>query len=173
MKYPKSLLANNRKQYPENRIHHKNLMYARHKPGSQWKDLEDFPNFESIRSDQSVNWSAFSIPVWVRFNDAKEYKSDYGVAAYSVYSIRNAHLYNEHLKENSSTVKHMPDDNNYSHCQFHHKDLSKKGRRLFRMTLKHHCTPLIYPKTKYSKLNFLYDFLVMFRHRLLVGYRKI
>ena len=172
MKYPKYLLANNRKQYPEERIHQKNLMYARHKPGPQWEDQDDFPNFDSIRSDQSVNWSAFSIPVWVRFTNTKEYKSDYGVAAYSVFGVRNAHLYNKQLKENSSTVKHIPVDFNYSHCQFHHQNLSKKERRLFRITLKHHCKPLIYPKTRYRKINLFFGLFVMLKHRLLVGFSK-
>jgi hypothetical protein len=123
MVFPECLLQGTRKKLPENRISNINLMYARHKPGSEWKDGDEYPDFSKIKSDQSFNWSAYSIPFWVKFNPKREYLSDYGIIGYSVRIIRLCHQLAEGMEnlEGIYGLRHAPDLENYSHCELYQK----------------------------------------------------
>ncbi|MDA3892586.1 MAG: hypothetical protein PF517_13055 [Salinivirgaceae bacterium] len=172
MRFPNCLSQKNKKVYPETKISLKNRMYARHKPSVDWKDGEEYPDFSKIRTDQSFNWSAFSIPSWAKFNDNKVYYSDYGVAGYSVDTIRNVHKYSSEFEPNSYGVEHKPLTYNYSHCEIYPNNLTKKEKRAYRMLLKHNCIRPIYPRQENSKLKILYDYIIMFIHRMFVVFNK-
>lgn len=169
MRFPKKLLQNERKTYDEEFIHSLNYMYARHKPHSEWKLGEDYPDFTKIKSDQSFNWSAFSIPVWARFNSQKIYQADYGVISYSVYTIRNAHLFDENVPANVFGIHHVPDPNNYSHCELYEiNNHSKIDKRAWRMALKHRCHKPHLPEQKVTFVKILIGNTIMWCHRLLI-----
>ena len=165
MKFPKKLLSKSRPVLSEERIHDKNYMYCRHSVPSQWKEKDEFPQFNTIGLKQSFNWSSFSIPVWTRFTDNKEYKSNHGVAGYSMFTIRNTNQYDISFKNNSWCVKHLPIDNNYSHCELMvFRELNKTQRRAIRMTLKFKCRAIIRPKQKYNRMRLPSDRLKMYIH---------
>jgi hypothetical protein len=142
-------------------------MYARHKPGYDWKDGDDYPDYTKIKPTQSFNWSAFSIPVWTRFNDRKEYLSDYGIMGYSVNSIRNAHHFSRILPEKAFGLRHIPLEYNYSHCEtyFNTAINDNINRREFRYILKTAWEVKIFPYSNVNKLNTLFELLFMIKHR--------
>jgi len=168
MRFPRCLETKGRTPYPEHKINLKNYMYARHKPGYDWNPDEEFPDFSKISSYQSFNWSAFSIPVWVRFNDQKEYKKDYGVIGYSVNTIRNIHIIDKTLPLNSYGIKHKPEEFNFSHSELYPLNITKKHKRIYRLNLKHKCQKKILPYSNVSRLRIFFDYFIMLKHRLLV-----
>ncbi len=143
-------------------------MYSRHKPGIDWRIGDDFPDFGKIKVDQSFNWSAFSIPVWARYTDLKEYKSEYGILGICVRSIRKTHEINTIFDNNSWIVRHDPKQFNYSHCELHLLiELNRCQRRQLRMTLKHKATCLLSPQKEYKLRYLMGDYLIMLYHRLI------
>ena len=161
MKYPTQLLTNGRDKLDRVLIKSDNLLFARHKPGYDWNDGEDLPDFTKIKLDtivpennQSLNWDKFSEPKWVRFNTNQEYQKDYAVIGYLTASIRNISKANNNLTNDLIDVEHNPIDLNYSHCQLEclEKLKSIEGRkkiksikRLLRMALKHNAVVLFKP----------------------------
>jgi hypothetical protein len=168
MQFPKCLIKNNRKDLPENKIKNKHYLFARHKPGREWLIGDEYPDFTKIKSDQSFNWSAFSIPIWVRFNDQMTYLDGYGVVGYSVFTIRKAHKINTGLPENMYGVKHNSLVFNYSHCTLYPINASNQTKRDFRMSLKHKCQKKIYPNSNRPWFKNTFDRLIMFYHRILL-----
>lgn len=170
MNFPENLKWGDQKIYPEHKISKKNYMYARHKPGSDWKDGDEYPDFSKIRSNQSFNWSAFSIPIWVRFNDREEYLKEYGVIGYSVETIRNFH--DDVLVSTTSPygVKHYPLKSNYSHCEMYESKtlITKAEKREFRLKIKHNCIKNLKPYEQRRKTQILLDYVKMYWHRLLI-----
>ncbi len=158
MNFPKGLLANSRAEYPEDFILGFHQVFSRFKPGTQWQLGEEFPNFESIRSDQSFNWCVFSEPYWVRFNDTKAYLEDYGVIGFCVKSIRIAHELNEKIKIEQYSIIHRPIETNYSHCELTRisrnadSTPSKADFREFRIYLKNNCSRKLLPNREVSRL---------------------
>lgn len=168
MKFPKPLLQYNKPTFSASKIHHLTNLYARHKPGSQWKEGDEYPDFDQIRSNQSFNWSAFSLPIWTRFNNRKEYLMDYGVVGYSVYTIKNIHKLDPTIPKSMFGINHKPEPNNYSHCELICKTNVKSHKRAFRMNLKHRCKIHYLP---YQKNNFnknIKDYFIMILHRFIV-----
>jgi hypothetical protein len=140
MDFPSELYQKDRKKLPLHRIKFRNFMYSRHKPDSQWQRGDDYPDFNQIKADQSLNWSAFSIPIWVRFNNQREYLYDYGVVGYPVKAILN--ISDETNKKKLVSLKHEPDPNNYSHCEITPAlgpEMDKATKRLLRLRLKQNC----------------------------------
>jgi len=168
MKFPKSLLQNNKPTLSESKIHSFTNLYARHKPGTQWKEGEEYPDFNQIRSNQSFNWSAFSLPIWTRFNDRKEYLMDYGIVGYSVYTVKNIHKLDQTIPENLFGISHKPDPNNYSHCELYCKTNVRSYKRAFRMKLKHRCKIHYFPNQKVNSSKLFKNYVIMLSHRLLV-----
>lgn len=142
-------------------------MYARH-PKTDWGPDQDFPAFEKISSNQSFNWSAFSIPEWARFTDNQEYRQNYGVAGYYVKTIRKAHELKQDVPRSAYGLKHDPIDNNYSHCVLFPDEIPKKNKKLkraYRAALRHKIKLSIYPNTDRKRiLNYL-DYCGMYIHR--------
>jgi len=172
MRFPGWLRCQNCKPFPEDKIHFKNLMYARHAP-NHWEKRRKFPDVTQIRSDQSFNWSAFSIPVWTRFNNKKEYKENHGVCGYSVYTIRNAHLFNNNLPKNAYGVKHTPIETNFSHCELYSINVGRRNQKLknaYRHALKVNAKPKIYPYQRVSKFTNCIEFFKMLKHQILVWF---
>lgn len=169
MRFPYLLKCRKCKPLPEKKINEKNLMYSRHAPDSEWKRGEEFPDTNQIKMNQSFNWSAFSIPVWVKFDPEKEFKRDHGVCAFPVYAIRKAHLYSPELPENFIGVEHDPKEYNFSHCQLYSENKPKRAIRMaFRLALKKNATPKIQPYTKVTFGSILVEFFRMIKHRLIV-----
>jgi len=79
MKFPRTLIKPNKKAYPDYKIFSFHQMYIRHKPGYGWDENEDIPDYSTIEiaNNQSMNWSAWSIPAWTRFDNLKTYKKNY------------------------------------------------------------------------------------------------
>lgn len=169
MRFPKCLCQNGRGTIDEDKIHPLNFMYARHKPGVDWMVDNDYPEFSKIKTDQSFNWSAFSIPVWARFNNQKHYYHDYGVMGYSVNTLKNSHLIDSNIPAGLFRIHHDPDPLNYSHCEsYQPHQPSTKEKRAWRMVLKHKCQKHILPERKCSWLKIVSDYPIMWYHRLLV-----
>lgn len=138
-------------------------MYARHKNGAEWNDLEDFPAFHTIKADQSFNWNAFSIPIWVRFTGSEEliFNENYGVVSYKVNGIREKKNY-KGVEKKYFNLLHIPEEKNYSHCQLESiSAASKAERRDIRMTLKHCCKVIVKPNETYNEKAVKYDLLKM------------
>ena len=144
MDFPNCLVHNGRKIYPSALILSFNFMFARC-PMTDWVEGEDFPDFEKIKSNQSFNWSAFSIPIWARFTNLRVYKSDYGIIGYNVRTIRKTGTLNPKFENDTFKLEHKPIENNYSHCELVQlKAVAKKDKRELRMTFKHNCiTPIL------------------------------
>ena len=172
MQFPSSLKQNDRRKLPENCILSWQYMYARH-PRSHWSEDEDFPQFETIRSKQSFNWSAFSIPIWARFNDLMEYQSGYGVAGYRVKTIRRAHEYNDELPKEACGIKHDPIENNYSHCELYPDRITRSAGRLYRLTLKNNVKRPVRPAKDRRKLLIIMDHITMYLHRTTVRLKQL
>jgi hypothetical protein len=170
MNFPKCLNWGGRKIFPEYKIISKHYMYARHKPGSDWKEEDEYPDFSKIRSTQSFNWSAFSIPIWTRFNDRKEYNADYGVIGYSVKTIRFTSKFDPQVADGIFEVKHKPDEFNYSHCELYEvSNLSNKTeKRAFRMALVHRCSKELRPYATKNTFDIWMDYIKMYWHRFLI-----
>ena len=168
MTFPKSLIKGNRREFPEDKISTKNLMYARHKPGYDWNEGDDYPDLSKIKIDQSFNWSAYSLPCWARFNPNKVYQSEYGVVGYSVNKIRNPiNDLGESILVVNPNVNHKPEDNNYSHCELVlESPITKSLKREYRTALKHRSVVYLRPHQKPSKILFI-DYLKMYWHKLL------
>lgn len=168
MKFPKQLIKKGRNIIPNNKIKSRNLMFARHKPGYDWNNKEGFPDFSKIKVDQSFNWSAYSIPIWARFNDKKEYKADYGIVGYSVGVIREPRIFEGYKIKVKPEVFHVPLEFNYSHCQLDNlNNLPKDIRRNIRYSFRNKCVISILPNQEISKLAILKDLIKMYYHRLL------
>lgn len=154
------------KPLAECKIHSRNLMYARHPP-KHWIKKENFPDVTKIRSTQSFYWSAFSIPYWARFNDKNEYKENNGVCAYSVYTIRNAHVFDKSLPENAYGLKHAPTQNRYSHCELYPINVGKNNQKLknaYRFALKNNAKVKIDINEKVSNWTNLFEVFNMIKH---------
>lgn len=140
-------------------------MFARC-PGTEWHEGEDYPDFAYIRSRQSFNWSVFSIPIWTRFTDTKEYRKCYGVIGYKVDTIRGTHLINPIFENNTFDLCHKPIENNYSHCELSQlKTVPHKLKREIRMTFKHNCIRSIYPSKDPTRTQLFLDVVRMYFHR--------
>ena len=165
MDFPKYLLQNGRITYPSNLIFSFNFMFMRC-PKIDWEEGDEYPDFSKIRSKQSFNWSAFSIPLWARFTDKMEYRAGYGVIGYKVRTIRKANSVNPILENGLFNIKHQPIETNYSHCElFTTKELGRKEGRDLRMTFKHNCIRPILPSMNRSKIHIFYDYMMMYSHR--------
>lgn len=170
MEFPKWLNWGDRKVFPKNKILLVHYMYARHKPGSDWKENDEYPDFSKIRSTQSFNWSAFSIPIWTRFNDKKEYYQDYGVIGYAVQTIRYPNQFDSKVPNGIFDIKHDPADSNYSHCELYESSDSstKIEKRAYRMALVHKCSIELKPLSTKSNLQLFLDYVIMYWHRSLI-----
>ena len=169
MKFPVTLLQNIRKAHTQDKIKPVRLMFARHKPGDDWKVGDPYPNFSRIKSNQSFNWSAYSIPIWTRFTDKKEYRKNHGVVGYRVGTIRFTSKFNKDFSDYTFDVKHKPFRYNYSHCELVvNKNLNKAQKRSIRMTLVHNCVVSIYPNTEPTNLQNCINYLRMLIHRFLI-----
>lgn len=169
MHFPKSLYRKNRKQLSSTRINSINLMYARHKPGVEWKKGDEYPDFTKIKSDQSFNWNAYSLPSWVRFNDRKEYKADYGVLGYSVSTLKGKSKKNKDYK-GLYFIIHDPKETNYSHCELAICDgvsITKKQKRGYRMTLSHKSKKCLQPYQKSYLISHFTQYPIMLVHRII------
>ncbi len=167
MKYPKCLEQKNRNALPNERIKSKNYMYVRHKPNVDWKEGDTYPDFSRLKSDQSCNWSAYSIPIWARFTDEKEFKYDYGIYAYSVKTIIEEYR-NFSKTDRNNIIEHKPIQYNYSHCQLNiKKNISHKKKRELRLRFKIRSFSCLKPFENYKQYRIIIDFINMWRHRLL------
>lgn len=169
MKYPSSLLTNNRKTFNKTCIKDFNYLYTRHKPSTDWKEEDGLPDFSKIKLDQSFNWCNFSIPIWTRFNNKKEYLHDYAIAGFYVKTIRESHK-NSSVKftQKILEIEHRPEEYNYSHCQLVTlKNLSKTEKRALRMTLRHKCITPLKPNEKRNFYYILLDIMKMFCSRII------
>ncbi len=168
MKFPNSLLYKGRRIYPSNFILSFNYMFVRC-PHSEWKEGDDFPDFNQIKLNHSFNWSVFSIPLWAKFNDKKEYRDNYGVIGYKVATIRNTHKINPRFDPKILDINHKPIEFNYSHCElFPNRIIEKKDKREIRMTFKHKCIRPIFPSSKRTRFYQVADFLRMYSHRFIL-----
>ncbi len=173
MRFPKSLYQNGRETLGEEKILPITYMFARHKPRVDWVIGEDFPDFTKLKSDQSFNWSPFSLPIWARFNNQKVYFKDYGVMGYSVKKIKNAHLIDNNIPADIFRIHHQPDPNNYSHCELYQTNRpTTKEKRAWRMMLVHNGKTHILPERRCYWVKILIDYSIMWYHCLLVK-RKI
>ncbi len=142
--------------------------------GTEWHAGEDYPDFAHIRSSQSFNWSVFSIPIWTRFTDTKEYRKGYGVIGYKVDTIRGTHLINHIFENNTFDLCHKPIENNYSHCELSQlKTVPQKLKREIRMTFKHNCIRSIYPLKDPTSTQIFLDFVRMYFHRSIFYFSRI
>jgi hypothetical protein len=168
MRFPNCLKQKGRPVLENKRIRLKNYMYARHKPNIDWIYGDPYPDFSRIRTQQSFNWSAFSIPVWTRFNDKKEFLSDYGVVGYCVRTITKTFEIDSKYENESYLLEHIPLEQNYSHCQmFKNKNFSNKQGRKIRLTFGHNAQVCLYPEEKYKQYKIWIDKIIMIYHRTL------
>jgi hypothetical protein len=156
-------------ELPEKSILDSHFMYVRHKPGHDWNREDGLPDFSKIKigtdknERQSMNWNIFSIPIWARFNDKKDYNADYAVIAYSVDVIRHTSKFDTNFDDLSLSIIHDPIENNYSHCELiMNKKLSKSQKREIRMTLKHNHFIALLPGQEQSKLEIIKEIINMY-----------
>lgn len=161
MEYPDELYRNEREPLQKSAILDHHYLYARHKPGYDWKEVEGLPDFTKIKIDpddkdknQSFNWEKFSEPHWVRFNPQKEYLKDYAVVGFLTETIRNIEQNSENLMPNLLDVEHDPDEINYSHCQLSclekfkaipTKKQKRSAKRAIRMAMRHRSKVFLKP----------------------------
>lgn len=173
MNFPTQLLRGNRKEKPQERILLFHYAFVRHKPGHDWKDEDELPDFTKIKiEDQSCYWDQYSIPIWARFNDVKEYKEDYAVVAYKVSTIRQTSKVLRIKKytkvefdDLTLNIRHLPIDTNYSHCEMSSIVLNKTERREIRMTLKHNSKVYLKPNEKRNLILLQLDYYKMLSFR--------
>lgn len=133
MDFPISLYKNGRKTIPTNLISTKDLIFARHSSSNGYTGK--LPNFASIKHDQSFNWSAFSIPSWVRFGTLEEYKKDsHGIAGYSI----GIFLDPEPGSHNDArfNLVHDPIEINYSHVTIQNNSINNLHINLFKKIIR-------------------------------------
>lgn len=145
-------------------------MYCRHKPGSDWKVDDEYPDFSKIKSDQSLNWSSFSKSFWVRYNDNKNYLEEYGVIGYSVNTILNTHKKDSRISQGIFGIKHKSCVNNYSHCELYPKqaNLPKSTKQAFRLALKINCIKALKPGQKVSSSMKIIQSVCILWHRIII-----
>ena len=180
MQFPKTLEKKGRKKLSEKVILPFHYLYSRHKSISEWKEGEEFPDFNQIKVDQSFNWSAFSYPVWVRFNPEKEYMKNYGIMSYKVRTFRNLHKFSQILPEKSFGIKHEPEKNNYSHCELYainiqvdHKRRDRKNRREFRHILSRHWNKKLNPLEEPNTKDIFNYFIILILHKISLHFIRI
>jgi hypothetical protein len=165
MEYPSDLYQNGRIKLSRTDIHNSDYMYARHKPGYDWDEDQELPDFSKIKIDpenpdknQSFNWDKFSKPHWTRFNLGKKYLEEYAVIGFLTETIRNISKYVENLEPNLIDIEHEPIEINYSHCQLscaerfrrkNNKKEKRKIRRAIRMAMKHNSKVFLKPYENY------------------------
>lgn len=156
MKFPKALLSKERPYLKVTVFNPKTKIFIRIKPNSsQWNSQENIPYYEQIRSEQSSNWDLLSIPIWTRFNDQKEYKSEYAVIGFYIQCVQN--LKDEKHSANWQ-IQHAKLPNNYSHCDLTLTQCPDRiGKRAMKMKLKHSAIICLYPSATRSKLSNLID----------------
>lgn len=176
MDFPISLHKDGRKTIPCNLISHKDIIFARHSSSSDYTG--DLPNFGSIKHDQSFNWSAFSIPSWVRFGPFKEYKKDtHGIAGYSIGIFLDPKSQkNEDAKFN---LVHKPEENNYSHVIIENNSINNLKVSLFKKAIRRQIELAhlsIYdclPKNEYTSETIKMHYLLMRKCRLRLCFNLI
>jgi len=173
-------MKNGREKLSENKILSFHCLYSRHKAYSQWEKDVDYPDFNQIQIDQSFNWSAFSYPVWTRFNPEKEYMPNYGIMSYKVFTIKNLHKYSELIPKNSIGIEHAPEEYNYSHCQlypinsdFEKCKINREKRRELRHILSRRWVKKLEPYEEPNKIEFLRYFSVYIVHRASLYFSKL
>lgn len=133
MIFPNQLKPEHIKFLRNRKISIYHIMYWRCKPGSVWQQNSEVPDFLQIRSDQSFNWSAYSIPLWARFNDKMEFLKDYGIVGFRVSSIvSRPKLFRQ--KRKAFKINHQPLPTNFSHCELDSNGLTtieKRNARYF------------------------------------------
>ncbi len=170
MKFPVFLLQKNRKKKVSKKIKNWNFLYTRHKPSTDWNEEEGLPDFTKIKIDQSFNWCNFSIPIWTRFTDKKEYLSEYAVAGFKVKTIRNEHLTKGIFDTRVIDIEHKPVAANYSHCELIKiRDLNKAEKREIRATLRHKCIIPLRPNEKRNFFLRTIDIFIMYIRRFFSG----
>lgn len=170
MKFPLMLLQKNRKCLSSNRINNWNYLYTRHKPSYDWDESEGLPDFTKLKIDQSYNWCNFSIPIWTRFNNNKQYLSDYAVAGFKVKTIRNVYKYMNDFDSPITEVHHKPVPNNYSHCELLLlENINKMQKREMRINFRHSCIVPLKPDEKRFFLLILFDMVKMLIRRFISG----
>lgn len=172
MRFPKLFLEKrNCPILSETQILNSHYMYARHKPGHDWKIEEGLPDFSKIKIEdkQSFNWNIFSIPIWTRFNDKKEYQNEYAVVAFLVETIRYSSSIDQNFENHTLSVAHAPIENNYSHCELIlKKELTKSQRRAIRLTLKHKSFVALTPHQEQEDIQIIMDIFNMLFTRILL-----
>lgn len=164
MQYPKELLRNHRDKLDSSDILDSHYLYKRHKPGHDWDENLDLPDFSKIRiepdnqnENQSFNWEKFSEPHWVRFTPQGEYLLQYAVVGYLTETIRKADIYDQRVEKDLVDVEHDPIEENYSHCQIFcldklkqmQKAERKKQKRFIRLAMKHKALVSLKPYHKH------------------------
>ena len=167
MKYPEELYRQGRPILDKSEISKKEFLYARHKPGHDWKIDENIPDYTKIKIDpdnqdenQSYNWDKLSKHHWVRFNPLKEYLINYAVVGYLADTIRNIEKYCFEnngvtaVSKGTLDVEHKPTEINYSHCQllctdkFKESNVSKRiKKRAMRMGMRHNSHVFLMPNS--------------------------
>lgn len=163
MNFPKSLYQRDRQKLNDKKIKNHHYLYMRNKPGYSWKVEDGIPDFNTIKVDQSFNWCLFSIPIWARFNDKKEYLENYAVTGIKTKTIRLTKEINNKFENFSWTAEHLPIENNYSHCQLKklNEKLTKDKIRELRLTLKHKSKIYFKPDQKCNLLKMMFHLLRM------------
>jgi hypothetical protein len=165
MKFPSFFLEQKKRPILEGDIFKDfHFMYARHKPGHDWNIEEGIPDFSKIKlKDQSFNWSIYSIPIWTRFNDKKEYLDNYAVVGFSVDTICHTSLWSTEFKDSTLGLEHKPIELNYSHCQLklNIQNLSNFEKRNLRVILKNKSYVPLYPRESQSSYKILFDIIKM------------
>lgn len=158
MDFPEELYCKNRKKIQSSEILDKHYQYARHKPGHDWNERHELPDYTKIKIDpnnknnQSFNWDQFSEPHWVRFDPQGKYLIDYAVVGFLTGTIRNVDQFDNNIENGLIDVEHKPIENNYSHCQlyctekFKNIETNKKTiRRAIRMAMRHNSHVFLKP----------------------------
>lgn len=173
MRFPLSLRTNGREALSSDKILRFHYAFARHKPSSDWNAQEELPDFSKIKLDQSFNWSIYSIPLWTRFDDSMNYKSDYAVVGYKVSTIRLTNRINPSFQNFIFDIKTDPLENNYSHIVLvtdPDLKINKTQKRELRMTLKHRCKVSLLPNEKQNFFRTFFDRCCMILSRAIVLY---
>lgn len=113
MEFPQELVKNNRLNIEFSDEKGDSFLYMRVPP----PHIDDHGAwiYANLRSDQSFNWSLFSMPHWVRFNGDRIYLKDNRVIAFQVLYLMNASKLDPSFESDSWTLKHDSDEFNYSH----------------------------------------------------------
>lgn len=164
MEYPEELYQDGRDRLDKSAILNPHYLYARHKPGYDWDEIEGLPDYTKIKIDpeipeknQSLNWDQYSEPHWVRFNPEKVYLKEYAVVGFLTETIRHIEGCDENSEldlSNLIDVEHDPIEINYSHCQISCTDKfrnvptkkeKKSRKRALRMAMRHRSEVFLKP----------------------------